>query len=426
MKAYRIVFLLLTLTLALFLYGAFSAPRMTPEPSQKEVITVWGWDDFLPDAFAEYQKSHPDIALNYTVVEKSEYLQRFKLALALNQPLPDICILESETLDGINGAELFLDLEASPYFLPRQEVLEFRLAQFENELGHLWAVPATLSASGVAYNRTVAQAFLATEDPVQVGIVFSSWADVISKGMKFKEQFPDRAMFASLEDAAVMLFGQSRTPYIQNNTLLQPYRFLNAFQILDALQEAGLVFSLQQYSPQWMNSLETDQVFFYPCSLWLMSMGIFHTGQAWGFTRAPSGSYAWGGTVWAIPKTSTHAATAWEFMQTVLLSPSGAAYAKNHGTGTLISYSPAYNEEGYSDLIMEDFGGQNIGKMYLDQIFPEVQTRPAGENEALLKEVYLQTVRAMIGMPEMNGEQAYALFLERLHQRLPDLQEEPA
>ena len=82
MKAYRIVFLLLTLTLALFLYGAFSAPRMTPEPSQKEVITVWGWDDFLPDAFAEYQKSHPDIALNYTVVEKSEYLQRFKLALA--------------------------------------------------------------------------------------------------------------------------------------------------------------------------------------------------------------------------------------------------------------------------------------------------------------------------------------------------------
>ena len=38
-----------------------------------------------------------------------------------------------------------------------------------------------------------------------------------------------------------------------------------------------------------MNSLETDQVFFYPCSLWLMSMGIFHTGQSWGFTRAPSG-----------------------------------------------------------------------------------------------------------------------------------------
>ncbi|MFQ8584510.1 MAG: extracellular solute-binding protein, partial [Holdemania massiliensis] len=327
-----------------------------------------------------------DVAL-ITVVEKVNICSA-QTGAGTQSALAGHHILESETLDGINGAGV--SRLKPPYFLPRQEGLEFRLAQFENELGHLWAVPATLSASGVAYNRTVAQAFLATEDPVQVGIVFSSWADVISKGMKFKEQFPDRAMFASLEDAAVMLFGQSRTPYIQA-TLLQPYRFLNAFQILDALQEAGLVFSLQQYSPQWMNSLETDQVFFYPCSLWLMSMGIFHTGQAWGFTRAPSGSFAWGGTVWAIPKTSTHAATAWEFMQTVLLSPSGAAYAKNHGTGTLISYSPAYSEEGYSDLIMEDFGGQNIGKMYLDQIFPEVQTRPAGENEALLKEVYLQT-----------------------------------
>ena len=233
-------------------------------------------------------------------------------------------------------------------------------------------------------------------------------------------------MFASLEDAAVMLFGQSRTPYLQNNTLLQPYRFLNAFQILDALQEAGLALSYQQCSPQWMNSLETDQVFFYPCSLWLMSMGIFHTGQSWGFTRAPSGSYAWGGTVWAIPKTSRHAEAAWNFIQAVLLSPSGAAYAKNHGTGTLISYSPAYAEEGYQDLIMEDFAGQNIGKMYFDQIFPEVQTRPAGENEALLKEVYLQTVRTMMGTPEMNGEEAYALFLQKLRQRLPDYQEESA
>ena len=73
-----------------------------------------------------------------------------------------------------------------------------------------------------------------------------------------------------------------------------------------------------------------------------------------------------------------------------------------------------------------DFAGQNIGKMYFDQIFPEVQTRPAGENEALLKEVYLQTVRAMMGMPEMNGEEAYVLFLQKLRQRLPDYQEESA
>ena len=80
----------------------------------------------------------------------------------------------------------------------------------------------------------------------------------------------------------------------------------------------------------------------------------------------------------------------------------------------------------YTSLTMEDFAGQNIGKMYFDQIFPEVQTRPAGENEALLKEVYLQTVRAMMGMPEMNGEEAYVLFLQKLRQRLPDYQEESA
>ena len=192
MKFYRLSLVVLTLALALFLSAAFSAPPAAPANPPQEVLTVWGWDDFLPDAFAEYQKAHPEITLNYTVVEKSEMLQRFKLALALNQPLPDICILESETLDGIDGSELFLDLEEAPYSLPRDQVLEFRLAQFENAQGHLWAVPATLSASGIAYNRAIAQAFLQTEDPVQVGIVFSSWADVISKGLKFRKQFRRR------------------------------------------------------------------------------------------------------------------------------------------------------------------------------------------------------------------------------------------
>ena len=127
MKFYRLSLVVLTLALALFLSAAFSAPPAAPANPPQEVLTVWGWDDFLPDAFAEYQKAHPEITLNYTVVEKSEMLQRFKLALALNQPLPDICILESETLDGIDGSELFLDLEEAPYSLPRDQVLEFRL-----------------------------------------------------------------------------------------------------------------------------------------------------------------------------------------------------------------------------------------------------------------------------------------------------------
>ena len=32
----------------------------------------------------------------------------------------------------------------------------------------------------------------------------------------------------------------------------------------------------------------------------------------------------------------------------------------------------------------------------------------------------------MMGMPEMNGEEAYVLFLQKLRQRLPDYQEESA
>ncbi len=54
MKFYRLSLVVLTLALALFLSAAFSATPLAPANPPQEVLTVWGWDNFLPDAFAEY------------------------------------------------------------------------------------------------------------------------------------------------------------------------------------------------------------------------------------------------------------------------------------------------------------------------------------------------------------------------------------
>ena len=72
----------------------FTHPTSSQKSDEKSILTVWGWDETIPDAFREYQLSHPQVSMNYVHVEKNEYLDKLKLSLALQQPLPDICILE--------------------------------------------------------------------------------------------------------------------------------------------------------------------------------------------------------------------------------------------------------------------------------------------------------------------------------------------
>lgn len=386
-----------------------------------ETLTIWGYDNYIPDAFHAYQIKHPDLRLNYIKVEKSEYYNKLKLAIALNEPLPDICILDDGSVSSIDGGDIFLDLEEEPYGLERNTIIEYRLAQFENAQGHLWAVPATLSASGVVYNRNIANDMLGSDDPYQVSVVFSSWADVISKGQSYCFQHPDKYIFASLQEPAIIMFSQSKQAYIQNNKLLEPYRFANYFKILYSLKTHHLASNEQFDSPGWYESLSKDTVMFYPCSLSMISQKVFDRGTSFGFTRSPSGSFSWGGTVWAIPKKSEHIKAAWDFLETMLLSESGALFAKNYENGNYISYLPAYDLKDYQTLKVKEFENQNIGEIYFDYIYPQIETLPYSQYQSILYDVYLEVVLAMMMDDSLDAEASYDLLIARLMEALPQL-----
>lgn len=410
-----------TLLYAIVVFFFMNKPTTIDELNSSKVLTIWGWDETIPSAFDEYQLSHSDVSLNFVYVEKNEYANKLKLSLALQEGLPDICILENEMLDDFISEDLFVDLSCTPFSLKEDDILENRLMEVRSENGGLWGVPATPGSSGIAYNRNLALDFLNTDDPNQIAVVYNSWADVISKGKTFVQMYQNKSMFASLEDAAVMMYGQSKEPYIINETMSQPYKFLNYFSILEALRDEGLVKNYQQYSPQWLNSFQSDDVFFYPCPLWLIHLGVFESDQTWGYTVPPSGAYQWGGTIWAIPSSSSNQALAWDFMQTILLTPAGAMYNKNKENGTFISYQKAYEIDGYRDLFIDDFGNQNIGQYYFDEILPSMRDYQQSENSSQLRAIYIDVVQAMAQIDDMDAKQAYDLFLSELFATMPNL-----
>ena len=393
----------------------------TPQ-APESTLTIWSSDNMAEDAFAQYQLSHPDVALNYVHVDRAEYLYKLKITIALGEELPDLCVVDNASFGEVMALGVLEDLEQPPYSLNREELIDASVPPVCDDAGRVCGVPAFLPISGMAYDRAIALEFLGTDDPEKVSVAFNSWADILSRGTEFQERMPDQKFFASLEDPAVMLFGQSAEPYVVDGVLTGEYRFLSYFKILAALRDAGLSGSAAQNSPQWYASFEAGETFFYPCSLSMIDSGVFHTDSAWGFTLPPSGGFRYGGETWAICADSDQKELAWDFIQTVLLSPAGAVYNKNKANGNFICYEPAYSLEGYQDLVVEDFGGQNIGRTYFETVLPSVALWDGGELAATVEDVYLQVVRAMMFDAQLDAQGAYDLFLARLAEQAPSVQ----
>ncbi|MEG1878833.1 MAG: extracellular solute-binding protein [Pseudoflavonifractor sp.] len=412
--------LLLTLGAGLTLV-ALRRPKAVPAPPA-EGLTIWGWDYTIRDAFEEYRLSHPNIELNFVYVPANDYENRLKLALATGEALPDICILQSEIRRELLSLDIWENLEQAPYGMQREELLEYSIPTVEGPDGSLRAVPYDVSASGIAYRRSLARATIQTDDPIQVAVTFNSWADLLSKGAAIQAERPDFFLFASAEDAAVILYGQTNEPYIRQNAMVNPHRFYNYFQVLTALRDAKLVDKLAQWSPSWYNSFREENYLFYPCPLWLPQRGVFGDGDgAWGYAVPPSGSFDWGGTAWAIPKDGKNKTLAWDFTRAMLLSKAGAIYNKNKENGVFISYKPAYEMEGYKVLTYPDFGSQDIGQIYFDKLLPGVQARQAGEHDSVVQSAYRAAVARIVNEPTLTTGEVYAGFLQTIAQALPDV-----
>ena len=105
----------------------------------------------------------------------------------------------------------------------------------------------------------------------------------------------------------------------------------------------------------------------------------------------------------------------------MLLSESGALFAKNYENGNYISYLPAYDLKDYQTLKVKEFENQNIGEIYFDYIYPQIETLPYSQYQSILYDVYLEVVLAMMMDDFLDAEASYDLLISRLQEALPQL-----
>lgn len=390
-------------------------------------VVIWGWTKKATDAiWSSFNQTYPNIALEMVEINViSEYVSKFKSALATGEPLPDVARLESLHWAEFLEMDIWERLDAPPYHFDPETVIPS--GYMRNSQGHIIAIQEDDTIGGLAYNRALAKEYFGTDDPAALEAMFPTWEAFIAKGKEVKEKSQGSVwMFASIADAYRVLDGQSVVQLVTGNTLNFTDTLQIVFAELVAMRDAGIVDGLKQWSPEWNQSFSQGKHIFYGCPAWFPFYVIQQQDPdgkgRWGLMMPPEGPLTWGGTLLAIPKRAVNKELAWKYIAW-LVSPDGAIAAKKAAGVTMPAKSLYENLELLKD-VNPWFGGQDIGQKFFQDFSSKTKgIRPPSKHLLEITEI---TAKVMLpGLMEDKSvtlDQALTIFKEELQAKLPGIE----
>lgn len=395
------------------------------EPDKPEVLTVWYWDDSLVELFEGFAEGRENLSINYVNVPNYEYAEKLRSSISFSEELPDICLLQDKFAGDFLNLDIWEDLESEAYGLDRNTLPKDCLPYITSKSGTVVAAPYNLAASGLAYRSGMMERVFGLSEPEEVDRAFTSWEELIERGAEYKKTALEPFfLFSSLGDVATVLYNQTEKPYVENDRLVEPERFLDYFRILHSLYEERLVDDMSQCSKEWYDEFEKGRFLFSPWSMWLTQNKTFSKNDKndWKLMIPPEGSYKWGGCVCAIPSAGTHKETAWEFVKYMALSEEGAKANKEVSCSQFLCWKQDTADASYQSLKLEGFGDFNVGEYYFNSLLPGMYTRELSPYDSAVDVAYHTAVKAISHEGGLTPEQSYQTFLQLLHKAVPAIQ----
>lgn len=342
------------------------------------VITIWvngGEDAYIPCVADAFMEAYPDIKLDLLLVPQEESLQKIMTAISTGGTLPDIVDINLDNLGQLLNLDLWENLAADPYNFDVSQLLPYMPGALRNEKGELVSLMADLTTCGVAYDRNLALEYFGTDDPDELGAMFSTNQAYIDLGKQVTEQSGGTVYtFASAQDAWGMLFAEYvEEPFVKDGVLNIDNSIGECFKFVENLQKNGSLNLYEQWSSEWINNISDSSTLFYSCPLWFVDWGLAANdatgGGRWGVMSPPSGSTS-GGEIFLIPKASApeKKQAAYTFINWLCATPEGAR-ALYENTNMLSGYAGNLSlseDEVYYSISSEAYGGQNVLGKFID------------------------------------------------------------
>lgn len=349
-------------------------------------ITQWVWGDYEIKGAMDFNQYYPNIKVNYVTIASDEYEQKLQSTAASGAEMPDVVNLEMGPRGMLLNLDIWERLDAAPYNLNPDDLVDFALPLISNQAGEILSVQIDNCVGGFAYNRSLAEEYFGTQDPDEMEEMFSSIDAFVEKGKELADASGGKiVMFSGGGDAlnSICALFTDEAWVIDGKLNLKP-TLLPALEYIEKMYADGSLGTYEQWTPGWNASFATDDIMFYGAPSWFMTWTMKanddSTGK-WGFISPPGGGFNWGGTAYAIPKAAKeeNKPLAWEYIKWFTMSPEGTAcFVREQVTPTL--YAPAIGTDVYAPNPDPYFGGQDVLSKLLEiSENPQTKVRPMTE-----------------------------------------------
>lgn len=390
-------------------------------------LTMWGWDDpYFAAITTAFQAKYPNVTFEYTPMANADTLQKYQTALAAGTELPDVAWSIIDSRAKVHELDMWEDLSAAPYNFDINGVYDYLHYKMVNSKGQVCTIEQSLSPAGLAYRKDLALQYLGTDDPAELNAMMPTWEDFAAKGQEVYEQSGGAVfMMQSPADAMQFVREQNGTSWIDGTTVNATAALKRSLDMACLFRDNNVTDKLESWSPAWYASFGEGKHIFAGCAGWSVQFNIVPNDPAgeaaghWGLMSAPEGNISWGGTSMGISKTCADKRLAWEFIKFATISTEGAEALNSIGLLTTAK-APYEENPALQSFTSPWFGDQDLGKFYLEEVIPNIQSRPMNFDDNVVHESLNLVTTALNNDPSITAEDAMAQLIEELEMKLPD------
>ncbi|RKF20318.1 extracellular solute-binding protein [Alginatibacterium sediminis] len=300
---------------------ALSANTAWAEKITLTVASFPSFDAAVTAAIPLYKKINPDVEIKLVSLAYNDHHNAMTTALATNSNLPDVMGVEADYMGRFANSSGLYDLRQAPFNSGEIEAKfsPFAVPLAAGEKGQLSGMPADIGPGAMFYRSDIME-----KAGVSVEDLTKDWDSFIEAGVKVREvtgqymmsnvqNIVDIVIRSGIEDGGGVYFDA------EGEILVESERFQEAFRLAKKAREAGLDGKIAAWSNEWSEGLRRGDIAVEFMGAWLgghLANWIAPDSAGdWATANLPNDSWAsWGGSYYAIPKSTEHQAEAWEFI----------------------------------------------------------------------------------------------------------------
>ncbi|GAA0358139.1 sugar ABC transporter substrate-binding protein [Alkalibacterium iburiense] len=362
-------------------------------------LVINSFTDELEYPIEVFNERH-DVNVQLQIIPTENYVDTLRPALESGSGAPDIFTAEVVYLLDWIEQDYWTSLSEDPLNVEdwSDDYLEYVWELGRNEAGDMKAVSWQTTPGGIYYRRSIANEVFGTDDPDEIGEMFSTMDGLMDAGEQLKQAgyrlFPDEG------SVSPYTMGNNPQPWVdENDNLVMTEERLSYFDYAKELRDNQYTALAPAWSPAWFASFNepiaynvgwdeledadesdgTTEVFGVSLPTWglhsVLKEEATETAGDWAVTNGPT-PYFEGGTWIGIYEGSENKELAFEFIQ-MLVNDEEFLTEWVMETGDVLSYQPVM-ENVAADYSDEFLGGQNHYDFFLEraeQIDPSHVTR---------------------------------------------------